>query len=287
MAANANTFPFAAVIEDADGPVDGLVSIELRLVDNTTVLWTETQPAVVVVDGVLAVDVGAASALPTEVPTEAELVLVVDGDELSALPLARLFAAQAAVHAQRVASAASATSLNGVTAADVATRTALGAAAGPPVAFGNISGVAAAIADGDQGTDATAGADFAISARTLSIATVNGARLATASVDGSRLVSGSVTAAKVADGTISAADVADGTLTRARLAADVTVTEAKTVTIFQLPVGCGSELSTQQTCRTPGCGNLGLRTSCDGLQCNLLNGATCSGTAIGKLVVDQ
>jgi hypothetical protein len=290
MAANANTFPFAAVIDDADGPVDGLVSLELRLVDEGAVLWTETQPAVVVVDGVMAVDVGAATALPAEVPTQAALVMVVDGDELPALPLARLFQAQATIRAQRATTATRAGSLNGATPADVATRTAVGAAGGPPVAFTNITGVAAAIADGDQGTDVTStSADFAISARTLSVATVNGSRLAAASVDGVRLASGSVTATQVADSAITAAKLANNAFTRTRLAVDITSTETKTVTVFQLPAGCGGDLSTQQTCRTPACGNanLGLRTSCDGLTCGLLPGSSCSGTAIGKVVVDQ
>jgi hypothetical protein len=288
--AMAQTFPFAGVLETSDGPVDGLVSVELSIVDaEGASLWTETQPAVVVVDGVFAVDVGAVAALPASVPASSLLALTIDDDALPPIPLARLLRATGAGNAERATTAATANTVGGATAATAATRTALAAAGGPAVDFSNISGVPAAVRDGDQGTDVTGtSADLSVSARTLNLATVSGTRVAAGAITGSSVVAGS---SQVANSAITGAKVVDRGLSRASLVEDVTAREVKTVSIFiQDHAACGSGLTTSSACTPSSCG-AGKQVECDGTGCSTPSGfglRQCLNlTKVGELVVEQ
>jgi hypothetical protein len=286
--AMAQTFPFAGVLETSDGLVDGLVSVELSIVDaEGASLWTETQPAVVVVDGVFAVDVGAVAALPASVPASSQLALTIDDDVLPPIPLARLVRANGASTADTASTAATTNTLAGFGAAEVATRAALEAAGGPPVSFSNLSGVAASVLDGDQGTEVTGtSADFSVSARTLNIATVNGSRLAASSIGGANVTVGSD---QVADNAVTGAKVSDGALRRAQLAEDVTAREVKTVPVFLQSAGCGSGFTTSSTCIPPSCGG-GNQVGCNGTGCSSpspLLVRQCFNSRVGELVVEQ
>jgi hypothetical protein len=288
-AAMAQTFPFAGVLETADGPVDGLVDIQLSIVDSADAsLWTETQSGVVVVDGVFAIDVGAATALPPSLPASAQLALTIDDDALRPIPLARLIQASGAVTAARATSAATANTLAGVGAADVATRSALAGPGGPAVSFANIAGVQASVLDGDQGTEVreTSG-DLSVSQRRLDLANVSGTRLASGSVNGSRLVAGS---AQVADNAITTAKLADRGMTRSNFAEAVTAREVKTVAIFvQQHAACGSGFTTG-ACVPATCA-AGKQTECDGTGCSspapLALRQCLNTTKVGELVVEQ
>lgn len=289
-AALAQTFPFAGVLETSDGRFDGLVDVELAILsDDNTPLWTETQPAVVVVDGVFAIDVGSAVALPASMPARARLALTIDDDALPAIPLARLIESTGVATANRVASAATANTLAGAAAADVATRAALAGPGGPAVDFSNISGVDDSVRDDDQGTVVSStSADFLVSNRSLELNEISGARLGTATVSGSLLVAGRI---QVASNAITGAKFADGTMTRIGLAEDVTAREVKTIPVFiQAHAACGSGFTTSGTCTPPSCG-AGRQTECDGTGCSTpspLPIRQCFNiTKVGELVVEQ
>lgn len=284
----AQTFPFAGVLETADGRVDGLVDIELAiLAGDGTPLWTESQAAVVVVDGVFAIDVGASAALPAVMPSQATLALTIDDDALPPVPLARLIAASGAASADRATSSATTNTLAGSGAADVATRTALASAGGPAVDFSNIAGVPASVRDDDQGTDLTStSGDFVVSARVLSLGTVSGARLGASTVSGSSLAVGRT---QVAANAVTGAKMLDGSLARISLADDVTAREVKTVPIFIQTAACGTGFTTSGACVPPSCG-LGRQIECSGIGCSSpspLALRQCFNAKVGELVVDQ
>lgn len=271
-AASAQTFPFAGALDDGDGVADGLFTFELALLaPDASVLWTEQQANVVVVDGIFALDVGASTPLPTTIPGRARLSITVDGDALPPVPLARFLTVTRAALAATADTAVSANSLAGRAPADVATREALAASGGPPVAFANITGLATTVADGDQGTDVTStSADFAISGPALSVATVNGSRLAANSVTAANITA--VGTNSVADGAVTGAKVLDGTMTRSRFDAGMGAREIKTKRIFVRPGGCDQpgDLTEASTCLprscTPSGGGNG-RMRCDGTAC--------------------
>ena len=295
-AAFAQTFVFAGALDDSDRPADGLFTIDFELIDeDSNVIWSEQQANVVVVGGVFAVDVGANAPLPNEIPGRSRLVMTIDGDELPPVPLARFASAIGAFRAGQAASSPTTLALNGVTAVEAATREGLLAAGGTPVAFANITGVAASVRDGDQGTDvASTSADFAVSARTLSLATVNGSRLAAGAVTGARFSTGALGAAAVQDGAITGAKVANGSLAPSRLSVDVTAREVKTATVYFVAAGCAgaNNLTDARTCRTQSCslnGGVGGSRSCDGNSCVLTrvtNPLICSNEIVGELVLE-
>ena len=295
---HAQTFAFAGHLDDGDRPADGLFTFELSLLnDADVVLWSEQQDNVIVAAGVFALEVGASTPLPASLPGRARLAIVVDDDALAPMPLAQLLSVTRAVRATTATSATSATSVGGVTAAAAATREALSAAGGPPVAFGNVTGVPATVLDGDSGVDVTStSADLSISARTLNIATVAGTRLATGAVDGAGTGAGSTTSAVVADGAVTGAKIADGTLTRSRISGALGVRELKTAEVFIIDPACNQagELTTTKTCSGRGCDRGPLfgagRLVCGQAQlCGPTgNGSNCGSNtpAIGELVLE-
>lgn len=272
MTASANSFTFAARLDDGPTPASGLFTIDVALVDDDgDLIWTEQQSAVIVVDGVLALDVGAAEPLPAYVPPGAQLRLTIDDEELDPMPLASLHFAEYAGSVVFVDVAARATSLNGVDAAAAATREALDD--GLPVAFGNVTGLSPTVLDGDNGvTVSSTSADFALSNRTLGLGSVNGSRLA-ANVVTAAKVSGTLSTSHVADGTITGAKLVDGTLPRSRLAANPTEREVKAVPVWIMPAGCvdagyftEATSCPLRTCTLPG-GGTGF-VGCDGTGCS-------------------
>ncbi len=274
--AAAQTFPFAGALDDGDRPADGLFTFELSLLGPAdVVLWSEEQVNVVVADGVFAIDVGANTPLPPTIVGTARLAVTIDGDALPPVPLARMVAANRVARATASTTASTTSLLGGRSAADVVTRESLIAVGGQPVAFANITGVPASVLDGDQGTDVTAtSVDFAISARTLSLATVNGSRLAQSAVNG---MSGTLNSGQVADGAVTGAKVADGSLGRAQLEADLTAREVKTANVFLVPAGCEfpgrfttASSCLRRSCTTPS-NQPGLLT-CNASSCEVLSG---------------
>jgi len=275
--ASAQTFPFAGALDDGDRVADGLFTFELALLGpDASVLWTEEQANVVVVDGVFALDVGASTPLPATIPGRARLAITVDGDALPPVPLARLLSVTRAAVAATAETSASTNRLADRAPDEVATREALANGGGPPLAFANITGLASTVADGDQGTDVTStSTDFAISGPALSIATVNGSRLAPGSVTAANI--SAVGTASVADGAVTGEKVLDGTMTRSRFDAGMGAREIKTTRIFVRPAGCdqGGDLTEASSCLrrscTPSGGGNG-RVRCDGTVCESTTG---------------
>jgi hypothetical protein len=295
--ASANTFLLTGVVEADGAPVSsGPLPFVFSLVDGATVLWSEEQPAVDVVDGVFVVDVGAANPLPPSTPAGVRLRIVVDGDELSTVPLARLASATRAARAATAPTAPTTTQLQQRSADAYARADALALPGGAAVAFGNVTGVPADLADGDDGTvvSGTGGGVVLGADHTLGLQDVPGDRLADGSVTGARLPAGAVGAREVADGVVTGALVVDGTLTRSKLAADLTEREVRTKAVFRVvDVACEDELgtlTTKSTCSPSSCKALGQpdkvlacgsTTTCTSV---ILGLPSCANTAVGALV---
>lgn len=295
LPAAANTFLLTGVVEDAAGPVPaGPLPFVFALVDGPTALWTEEQPAVDVVDGVFVVDVGSANPLPLAVPAGVTLRIVVDGDELPSIPLARLGSAN---HAARAATAPTATTTNELQqhpAADFVRIDALAAAGAAAVAFSNVTGVPADLADGDDGTVVTSTGGGIVRGENgaLGLQDMPGDRFADGSITGNRLPAGSVGPRVVADGTVTGGHVADGALTADDIA-DVTERELRTTPVYRVDaVGCEAALGTMttaSTCAPSLCNDVLIndkRLQCgNASSCKSPLNTTCPNTPVGALVL--
>ena len=213
---------FAAPIVQVDGRLavggvgrDGVFDAVVEIRDDTgTVRLTETVTGVIVVDGAFGVDLDMASVIGDLESGQVMTVEVEIADLIATARLGAAFSAGAAENAAFAASVASADRLGDVAPASliqVATLDDIGAV---QIAFGNLTGVPAGVADGaDSGNIDTLDTALVVSAGTL--------RLAPTSISGAMLVDGTVTSNALADLTVtttqlaalSSADVADATLT--------------------------------------------------------------------------
>lgn len=296
-AASANTFLLTGALDDGAAPANGLFTFQLAIVGaNDAVLWQEQQDNVVVADGVFAIDVGAATALPASVPAPARLRVTIDDDELPAFPLTSLVQADRVSLADQANTSPTATRIGDVTAAAAVRTSALAAAGGPTAPFSAVSGLPAGVADGDQGTDVTsAGAGLTLGDRTLSVVTPTTAdRFATGAIAGNRFGTGVITDTKVANNAVTGARVG-ADLTRADLTAVVGEAQIAGRAIFSATAtGCDGApfLSTGATCATTACTATSLMTglpvpghlSCDASNCGQFNPTTCNNTRLGVLV---
>ncbi len=236
------TLAYAGFLTDGGAPKNGTVSIAIELFDDRTTgtaLFVENLSQVVVDAGELVVEVGLTNTLDDAVLDAPELwvQLTVDGTTLT--PRARLLSAPYALRAQDAAT------VGGVSADDIAAQdTALQASlttqaaalqasitalqdqlntlqsqlnsvatsGGQPVAFANLTGVPAGLADGDQDTTYTAlasggltlaGTSFSVTANAITSAmitldTIAAVDIGPGAVATSELLDGAVTSAKIA-----------------------------------------------------------------------------------------
>jgi len=294
-AAGANTFLLTGALDDGAAPANGLFTFELAIVGaNDAVLWQEQQNNVVVADGVFAIDVGAATALPASVPAPARLRVTIDDDELPAFSLTSLVQADKVSLADQANTSPTAARIGTVVAAAAVRTSALAAAGGPTAPFTAVTGLPAGVADGDQGTDVTAAAaGLTLGDRTLSVVTPTTAdRFATGAIAGNRFGAGAITDAKVANNAVTGAKVG-ADLSRADLATDVGEAQVAGRAIFRATaVGCDQApfLSTSSTCAPRTCPItlpngiiVNGRVGCDGTGCSQF-GPTCNNSRLGVLV---
>lgn len=296
----AQTFLLSGGLDDNGVPADGLFAFEFALLSqDDDVLWTESQPSVVVATGFFAVEVGAATPLPATAPPNARLQVTVGEDVLPAFPLARFLRANQVALAGRVPSAPVTDDLNGIAAAEVVTRTALATAGGAIVPFDSLSGIDESVRDGDDGVDVTNPIDgLALGNGTLSVVSVTGDRFAANSINGGRIPDGTLAASKVAANAVTGAKVGND-LTRADLSADIGEAQVAGIDVFQVSAnGCvelDNKLSTAATCPTQTCtfqsqinGQpvtlVGRRSCADAEACSSFNPTACPNTRVGKLV---
>ena len=272
----AQSFLLAGHLDDGDAPASGSFAVSLALTDGADTLWTEEQTGVIVVDGVFAIDVGAAEPLPLSVPGRARLTVVIDGDALPPMPLSRLLRADRAVRADLADAADSADVVAGVDAAGAVTVSGLLLAGEAPVPFSALTGVPAGVADGDQGTDVTpaVGSGISLTSRTLAIQSVNGSRFATGALAGSSLASSSITGAEIANGAVTGAKIADGTMPPNRLTGRFTEREVKGRVVFRV---------TEETCVEP-IGTLTTQSTCAPTDLSCFPFTVCQNAALGVLV---
>jgi len=307
--ARANTFFFTAELRDGAAAADGVFSVDLRLIDNANAtVWSEQQPNVVVADGLLAIDIGSASALPPVVPVDARLVVTVEGDELEPIALAVL---ARVARARRVASATTAGStdlLGGVTSSTAARRSLLRAAdAGSTVHFSNLSGVPADIADGDDGTvigSASNGVTHTAATGALALTSVQGTDFGTQQIPASRFNDNSIDTSRVAAAAVTREKVGTD-LDRADFNADVGLAQILSTPLFRVtatscvdrqglsgtnPIDAGILMTTStciaEQCAIPGdpFGRLGRRSCTDFSNCQLINPSTCANVGVGSVV---
>ena len=298
--AGAQTFLLTGELDDDGAPADGLFAFDFALLnDADAVIWSEQQPSVVVAQGSFAVDVGAATPLPSVAPLSARLQVTVGEDVLPPFPLARFLSVNRAARAQRALTSPRTVALAGVTEGEVVTRTDLATAGSALVPFTNVSGLGDDVRDGDDGVDVTNPVDgLALGGGALSVASVNGDRFGANTIDGGRLPDSSLAASKLGQGVVTGAKVGSD-LTRGDLAADITLAEIAGQDIFRVvSVGCEdlvNKLSTQPTCATTICtfqssinGQpvtlVGRRACGDATACSSFNPTACTNSLIGKLV---
>jgi hypothetical protein len=296
-AASAQTFLLSGALDDADGPVAaGPLPFVLQLVEDDAVLWAEEQPAVDVVGGVFVVDVGSATPLPSLVPARARLRITVDGDELPLVPLAQVARSARASRAATTARAAEAERLQGHAAADFVGPDALATPGVPFVGFDHVTGVPAALANGDDGpvVTGTAGGVVLRADGTLALENVPGDRLGVDSINGGHLLTGSVGTRQVADGTVEGSHFNGRQLTRGELDADLTTREVRTRQVYRVDdIACTAALgtlTTQPDCAPTPCTpvlNAPGQLACGTGNCGLPIGfprPRCANTPVGHLV---
>jgi hypothetical protein len=291
-AAAANTFLLTGALDDGAAPANGLFTFELAIVGaDDAVLWQEQQDNVVVADGVFAIDVGAASALPASVPAPARLRVTIDEDELPAFPLTSLVQADRVSLADQANTSATATRIGVVAAADAVRTSALAAAGGPTAPFTAVTGLPTGVADGDQGTDVTsAGSGLTLGDRRLSVVSPTSAdRFVTGAIDGSRFGGGTITDAKVALNAVTGAKFPNLNLRRTRFTANPGEAQMAGRDVFADANGCvtSSGLTTRSSCASRSCTDqfgVSGRVGCDGTGCARLNPTTCSNLSLGVLV---
>lgn len=297
--AHADTFLFTGALLDGDAPADGLFTFELAIfgrVEPTTLLWSEVQQNVVVVDGVFAIDVGAIDPVPASLDDRGFLEVTIDGDVLERLPLLSVVRVEEANVAQSSdAIAPTADSVGGVGPDEAVRRSVLAAPGGPGFPFSAITGLPAGVADGDDGVDVTtAGQGLTLGSRRLSVVVgINGDRFQSGAIAGGRFAAGAITDGKVANNAVTGAKVG-GDLTRADLAAAAGEAQVAGRVLFNATAdGCDEQgFTVNPTCPARTCTATspisGLpvqgRFSCDGTNCAQLNPTTCTNTRIGLLV---
>ena len=271
----------SATLQQGGAPADGTFTVVVNLFDQPTdgtVLFTQTEPVLVVVDGDLIIDLGThidnlldASVLEAG---PAFLSVVVNGDELT--PRLPLRSTAFARHAGLVADA---DRLQGLSADDVAKLTTAGGGlerTGPALALaasgvqtasfaaGAVGGVKVAadsvsagkVADGAVGTDAIAdgsvgGAqveDDSISTNQVAPGSVSGTEIGANLINGAQLAAATITARELAPNSVDGSKVKNGSVTAAKFAT------ASKIRVFRFNSQCTatSELTTTDKCITCG-----------------------------------
>jgi hypothetical protein len=293
----AQSFLLTGELDDGDAPASGLFTFDLSIEDDAdppNVLWRESQPNIVVVAGVFAVEVGVHEPLTGDFDARAVLRVTIDGDVLPPIPLASFARVTRAAIADVADTAPSADRLGELAPSDAVRRSALAAPGGPTFPFAAITGLPSGVQNGDDGTDVVAaGQGLSISDRRLSVSVVNGNRFLPGAIAGGAFPTGSIEGTKLADGTVTGTKVASD-LRRADLAAAVGEAQVAGRVIFQITApGCvETGLSTRSTCTARPCDTphpfIGVvvqgATGCDGTGCGLLNPTTCANNRLGLLV---
>lgn len=231
---------FAGRLADADGPVDGSITLSFRVYEGTTVIWQETHPSVSATGGLVFAAIGSVD--PVGNPLDAGLLdgaaqsleIVVNGQALA--PRLDLLAVPYAV---RAGVADTADTLGDLTPGDVAladhdhagayvpvgtTTSCAGASkvTGIDPATGNVTCAA------DANTTYTAGAGLSLAGTAISLATggVTAIHLATGAVTSVKLADGAVTANKILAGSVDSSKLANGAVIPSKLAANAVTNNA-------------------------------------------------------------
>lgn len=290
--ASAQTFLFAGHLDDGGAPASGSFTVDLAIVDDDGVIWSEQQSGVVVIDGNFAIDVGAAEPIDITVQRSHRLRITIEGDELPLAPLPFVDLARQVDTAEETGLASSAARIGGVTEDEAVTFARLTEPGQSVIPFTAITPVPAGVADGDDGADLSVDSTLTLSARTLSFNKVTGAKLAAGAVNSGRIADGAIGSVNVVDGAVTSQKVKNGSLTRADLAGDVEAAAVATIPVFLVTatnckVSAGS-LMTTATCQTPDCdlgGGLPGEEDCDTPgSCLIGSLVTCNNTPMGSLV---
>ncbi len=290
---SAQTFLLTGELDDGDSPASGVFTVQFELLNEAgTVVWSETQAAVVVVGGVFAVDVGALEVLPADVSAAATLQVTVNEDRLAPFPLTRLVSAERTDLARVADSANDAAALDGHPLAELVQRAAVAVAGGPVVPFASISQVPADIADGDQGVDVrSAGNGLAFANRTLSLASVSGTRFAVGAIAGTQL--GGIDGTRIAPAAVTGAKVG-ADLTQADLSQGIRNQQVSGKALFRVSAAnckqAADSLMTRSTCDAQTCvvpnQILAGRVGCNDSTCSLFNPSTCTNASAFFLVAE-
>lgn len=265
---------------------DGVFDVNVDVVDDGgTSLFTTTVPSTSVIDGLFEFELDL-TPVATLLNSGAAVTVDVTIDGVAAqAQLGPVFAAVQASTASSAASAATANTLGAVLPAELVQRS-----TAVSIAFANLVGVPAGIADGvDNGTIDTLGTGLNITAGTLRVASVLSTQIVPGSVPAAAIVDSSVTTTQLAS--LAAADVATGTLTGADFA-DAAFASADvgglTVSLFEINLACsgvGSDgLVTTSTCARRACGSAGRVTCGTSNTCQDPSAAgNCNNTLLGKM----
>jgi hypothetical protein len=297
----AQTFTLSGTLTDGDSndaPAAGPFTMAFSIVDDVTTLWSETQTGVAVVDGVFVVEVGAVEPIDVDVPVGAVLVVVVEGDALSPIPLARLLGTPRAARAATATTASVATRVGGLLPDEIVTRQRLATAGQAALPLQAVPARPNGIDDGDTGTDVSVAADsgLTLAARSLALGTVNGTKIATGAVARANLAASSVPGTRVAAGAVRTEHVVDGSLVGADILGAVTAREVATTPIFQVTAPFCAQ-SAGALMRSGSCTSRATVScsgafppearSCDSNAClpSLAADASCRNTPIGEVVL--
>lgn len=298
----AQTFTLSGTLSDNDadgGQAQGPFTMAFSIVDDDdATLWSETQSGVPVVGGVFVVEVGAVAPIDVDVPVGAALVVVVEGDALSPIPLARLLRTPQAARAAVATTATTATRVGGLLPAEIVTREQLATAGQASIPLAAVQGAPAGLDDGDNGTDVSVAADsgLALNARALALGAVNGSKIAAGAVARANLATASVPGSRVAPGAVRTEHVVDGSLVGADVLGSVGAREIATTPIFQVvatfctqPSGSLMPRSSCTSAATVSCSGAFPPEArrCDSNACApvLAANATCANTPIGEVVL--
>lgn len=313
-------FTYAGTLKQGSAPANGTFAVVATLFDDETAgasVFSQTEAALVVVDGELILDLGAD---PTNPLTDDLLAggplflsVTVNGEELSPrVPLTSVPFARIASRAQDadtvgglgpddfealIPSPGSGLVLDGNTNVLSLAPNGVGSAQIADGTVGSVDLAADAVTSAKIAVDAVGASEVAADA-------VGSAEIAPGAVGTSEIADGAISSPKLALSAVTTASLADGAVTAQKLAtASVGQTQIATsgvgnlelagieTNVFLQPRGCGGGLNTQTACSTLMCGifsgtNLPRFLDCSG-NCVLTSADSCSGTADGFTFVGK
>ncbi len=240
-----------------------------------------TEADVVVVDGAFVIDLDIAT-IADDLAAGATMQVEVTVDDLTTSTIiGRVYGAHEAVDVDTAATATTATKLGGIDAASLIAASGISAPGGVLVAFVNLTGVPAGIADGiDNGTIDAVGTGLGITGGALRVTSLTSAQIVDGTVPASALANGSFTTAQISG--LVDADVAAASLTSANFAAGMITAAAdvsgpqKVLYLRDIACDAGSDDTRERLTFAPGCG----RRVCAGgkIRCGTLNECISTGS---------